>query len=158
MKSPPATSHQIGKRLRSVIEKSGLTILEIARRSRVTRFYIYDILTGKTANPSAVRLARLAKALGVPLVWLIGSPANGASSVRGGNKRLQPMPSDPCVRLTKGDKLRPLDEVLQDIFEHAIAFCDGNKTHAADGLGMSRSTFYRQIGAQREFLSQKQEL
>ena len=58
------------------------------------------------------------------------------------------------VRLTERNKLRPLDDVLQDIFQHAINFCEGNKTAAADGLGIGRSTFYRKMGAYGELLSQ----
>ncbi len=64
-------------------------------------------------------------------------------------------PSDHYVQLTQGDALRPVDDVLDDVFAHAIAFCDGNKTQAAAGLGMGRTTFYRKIGAHRELLSQE---
>jgi len=59
-----------------------------------------------------------------------------------------------AVTLTEGDKLRPLDDVLQDVFQHAIKFCDGNKTEAADGLGIGRTTFYRKMGTLGELVSQ----
>jgi len=62
--------------------------------------------------------------------------------------------SEHFIKLIESDKLRPLDNVLQDIFQHAINFCEGNKTDAANGLGIGRSTFYRKIGAYGELLSQ----
>jgi transcriptional regulator of acetoin/glycerol metabolism len=62
-----------------------------------------------------------------------------------------------CVNLTEDDKLRPLDDVLQDVFAYAIQFCEGNKTEAADGLGLSRTTFYRKMGVLRELLSERRE-
>jgi transcriptional regulator of acetoin/glycerol metabolism len=65
------------------------------------------------------------------------------------------MSSDHFLTLTEGDKLRPLDDVLQDVLLHAVSFCGGNKTQAADGLGMSRTTFYRKLGVLRELLSEK---
>ncbi len=58
------------------------------------------------------------------------------------------------IQMTEGNTLRPLDDVLQEVFSHAVEFCAGNKSAAADGLGISRTTFYRKMGAHRELLSQ----
>ena len=60
-------------------------------------------------------------------------------------------------RFVEDDKLRPLKDVIQDVIIQAIAFCDGNKTQAADELGIARSSLYRKVGAYKEYLSQKQE-
>ena len=61
------------------------------------------------------------------------------------------MSSDHFLKLTEGDKLRPLDDVLQDVLLHAVSFCGGNKTQAADALEMSRTTFYRKLGVLRNY-------
>ena len=65
------------------------------------------------------------------------------------------MSSDDLPKLTEGDKLRRLDDVLQDVLLHAVSFCGSNKTQAADALGMRRSTFYRKLGVLRELLSEE---
>ena len=61
------------------------------------------------------------------------------------------------IEATAGNKLRPLDDVIQDVIIHAIQFCHGNMTRAADELGMSRSSLYRKVGAYKDYLSHKQD-
>jgi transcriptional regulator of acetoin/glycerol metabolism len=65
------------------------------------------------------------------------------------------MPRDHFLKLTEGARLRPLDDVLQDVLVHAVRFHGGNKTQAADALGIGRSTFYRKLGVQRELLREQ---
>ena len=65
------------------------------------------------------------------------------------------MPCDSFIKLTEDGKLRLLDDVVQDAVEHAVGFCNNNKSQAADGLGMSRSLLYRKMGSYKEYLSQK---
>ena len=61
-----------------------------------------------------------------------------------------------AIEATAGSKLRPLDDVIQDVIIHAIQFCHGNMTRAADELGMSRSSLYRKMAAYKQSPSQKQ--
>jgi len=50
------------------------------------------------------------------------------------------------IRLTNREgKLRPFDRIVDDALQLAIMHCDGNKTHAAKGLSIARSTFYRKL-------------
>jgi transcriptional regulator of acetoin/glycerol metabolism len=50
------------------------------------------------------------------------------------------------IRLTNRDgSLRPLDIIIDDAIQLAIEHCSGNKTHAAKGLSLPRSTFYRKL-------------
>jgi DNA-binding NtrC family response regulator len=62
--------------------------------------------------------------------------------------------ADHFLKLTKGAKLRPLDDVLQDVLLHAVTYCGGNKTQAADALEISRATLYRKLGVLGELLSE----
>jgi len=50
------------------------------------------------------------------------------------------------VRLTNSDgSIRAFDRIVDDVLQLAIMHCEGNKTHAAIGLSMARSTFYRKL-------------
>lgn len=57
--------------LRSYMHKTGLTSRELARRAQVRPSFIYDILSGKSSNPSSLRLDRVAKTLGVTIGELL---------------------------------------------------------------------------------------
>ena len=73
------TSHTnpIGNRLKSEMKKQGFTSTELARRADVLTSFLYDIISGKSSNPSTVKLARVADALGISLTYLVnGSEAN----------------------------------------------------------------------------------
>lgn len=63
----------IGHRLRSLMDDKGFTAIDLARRADVKPTFLYDILNGKSQNPSAVRLAKVAEALGVSLSRLMHS-------------------------------------------------------------------------------------
>lgn len=68
---PPA--HEIlRERLRNEIARQGISALELSRRSGMRQSFIYDILNGKSINPSTVKLAQVADALGVSLSYLAG--------------------------------------------------------------------------------------
>lgn len=77
--------HLIRERLRSELDRRGLTAVELARNAGVKTSFIYDILNGKSTNPSTVKLAQVAEALGLNLAYLAGSgdaksPRSGTSS------------------------------------------------------------------------------
>lgn len=74
-------SRIIAERLRQEIAGKELTAAELAKRAGVKNSFIYDILSGKSANPSTVKLARVADALGVSLAWLVGGDKRAASGM-----------------------------------------------------------------------------
>ena len=58
--------------LKQQIERQKLSVPELAKQADVRASFIYDILHGKSANPSTTRLARIAETLGVSLQELLG--------------------------------------------------------------------------------------
>jgi len=64
---------QIGPRLKLEMKKQGLSSTELARCAEVKTSFLYDVISGKSANPSTVKLARVADALGVSLTYLAGN-------------------------------------------------------------------------------------
>lgn len=62
----------IAARLKLCMTGLGLSVLELARQADVKPSFIYDILNGKSANPSTIRLARVAEKLNVSLTYLVG--------------------------------------------------------------------------------------
>jgi phage repressor protein C with HTH and peptisase S24 domain len=50
-----------------------LSSTELAKRADVKKSFIYDVLSGKSANPSPLKLARLAHVMGVTLSSLVES-------------------------------------------------------------------------------------
>lgn len=82
MASSVTTANQIGQRLPEAIKKSGLNVPRVAKRAYILPQFIYDIIAGKSRNPSPKKLARIAEVLGVRLAWLVGVPENRAASMR----------------------------------------------------------------------------
>lgn len=75
----------IGQRLRLEMKTQGLSSAELAKRAGVKTSFLYDIISGKSANPSTVKLARVADILGVNLTYLVGGdqrpyPSSSAKS------------------------------------------------------------------------------
>jgi phage repressor protein C with HTH and peptisase S24 domain len=54
------------------MKNKGVTSTELAKRADVKTSFIYDIVSGKSTNPSTVKLARVAETLGVDLSYLVG--------------------------------------------------------------------------------------
>src|ERR1019366_2338427 len=73
MKNPSYTVNPIGRRLKLEMKKREMTSAELAKRADVKTSFIYDIISGKSANPSTVKLARVAESLGVSLASLVGN-------------------------------------------------------------------------------------
>ena len=72
---------EIADNLKKQMQKKGVNSLELARQSDVKPSFIYDILHGKSANPSTIRLSRVARSLGVDLNHLIDSEENFSKSL-----------------------------------------------------------------------------
>lgn len=67
------------------MKKKGVSSAELARRAGLKTSFLYDVISGKSANPSTVKLARVADSLGVSLAYLAGSsvlPTEEASAPR----------------------------------------------------------------------------
>ena len=79
LKEPAPVS--IGQRLKQAIIKHGMPISELARRAEVKPTFIYDIITGKSSNPSTIKLARVAINLGTNLAWLAGNSEYASEDV-----------------------------------------------------------------------------
>lgn len=71
-------SNLIGERLRIEMKKRGITSAELAKRSDVKMSFLYDVISGKSANPSTVKLAKVAEVLCVNLNYLVGNTNNPA--------------------------------------------------------------------------------
>lgn len=66
----------IGQKLRLEMKKRGLSSVDLARKADVKTSFLYDVISGKSTNPSSVKLARVAECLGVSLTYLAGSGTN----------------------------------------------------------------------------------
>lgn len=69
---PPGELSPIGQRLKLEMKKRGVTSTDLARRAEVRTSFLYDIFSGKSANPSTVKLARVADQLGINVSYLVG--------------------------------------------------------------------------------------
>lgn len=61
----------IATELKQHMHCQGVNARELARRANVKSSFIYDILNGKSTNPSTVKLSKVAQALGVNLSQLV---------------------------------------------------------------------------------------
>lgn len=59
------------ERLRGHMEQSQINARELAERAEVGRSFVYDILNGKSTNPTTQKLASVAKVLGVSVSTLL---------------------------------------------------------------------------------------
>jgi len=85
MKHPPANA--IGQRLKLEMKKREISSADLAKRADVKTSFLYDVISGKSTNPSTVKLARVAESLGISLAYLVGSnghPENKSSAKRAG--------------------------------------------------------------------------
>ncbi len=65
--------HSVSTRLRKAMDEQHTNCVQLAQAAKVKTSFLYDILNGKSANPSAVQLAKVAKALNISLSYLAGS-------------------------------------------------------------------------------------
>lgn len=65
------TSNPIGVRLKQEMKKQGINTVELARRSGLLTSFFYDVISGKSHNPSIVKLAKVAEILDIDLDYLV---------------------------------------------------------------------------------------
>lgn len=73
------TSSPIAQRLKTHMQRTGMNVAQLAKRASVKPWFIYDILHGKSANPSVVTLAQVADALNINISELLGSSPSATS-------------------------------------------------------------------------------
>ena len=66
------------QRLRDAMDSRGITPKELARRANVGKSFVYDILSGKSLNPTTTRLSALSQVLNFPLSYFI--PNTGSAN------------------------------------------------------------------------------
>lgn len=62
---------QIGKRLRLLMAERGLSATQLAKNADVKPSFIYDVIHGKSTNPSVVKLSQIAAAMEVDIASLL---------------------------------------------------------------------------------------
>ena len=60
----------LGQCLKREMKKQGIKVPELARAAGVKTSFLYDVLSGKSANPSTITLAKVARHLGVDLMQM----------------------------------------------------------------------------------------
>ena len=60
------------QRIKKRMEKLGLNARRLAEKSNVGKSFVYDILSGKSRNPTSSKLALISKELGVSISYLVG--------------------------------------------------------------------------------------
>jgi phage repressor protein C with HTH and peptisase S24 domain len=73
-------NNPIGQRLKLEMRKRGISSVDLASKADVKTSFLYDVISGKSANPSSIKLARVAESLGINLSYLAGtsdSPTDG---------------------------------------------------------------------------------
>lgn len=60
----------IGERIRTLRESKGWSLARLTQEASVTKSYISNLEHGRSANPTAYALMRLADALGCTIGWL----------------------------------------------------------------------------------------
>lgn len=72
----------IAKELRQHMHRQHINAPELARKSGVKTSFIYDILNGKSTNPSTLKLAKVAHVLGLNLSQLVEPSSTSSPSLR----------------------------------------------------------------------------
>ena len=60
-------------RIRSQMDRIGINARELAEKASVGKSFVYDILSGKSSNPTSKKLMAIAEVLQVPLAYLVGN-------------------------------------------------------------------------------------
>src|SRR5262249_26536294 len=71
-KGGDAMAESLGERIRKAREYCGMTQTELARRIKVSKQALYQIESGKTEDPGALKIRAIGLALGVNANYLLG--------------------------------------------------------------------------------------
>jgi transcriptional regulator with XRE-family HTH domain len=71
-------------RLRSQMIRKGLNPKTLAERAKVGRSFVYDILSGRSCNPTSGKIASIADELGVSMQYLLNGVHSTSSSLQKG--------------------------------------------------------------------------
>lgn len=74
------TKNLLKDRLKEAIRQKGLNASELAKQADVKPSFIYDILNGKSSNPSTNKMARISSALEIDLPSLLGLESDAVIS------------------------------------------------------------------------------
>lgn len=80
MAAEQRTQPIIGKKLKALLSERGITATELGRMADVRTSFIYDVLSGKSKNPSIITLSKIANALAIPLSELSGNEKQGVQT------------------------------------------------------------------------------
>lgn len=69
-------NHILANRLKFQMERIGISPRELSDKASVGKSFVYDILSGKTRNPTAKKLMAIAEVLGVHLSYLLRNEDN----------------------------------------------------------------------------------
>jgi transcriptional regulator with XRE-family HTH domain len=69
------------KRLLGEMQQHNINYAELARKADVNSSFVYDILNGKSLNPSVIKLAKVSAALGLGISDLIGDGGRNVTSL-----------------------------------------------------------------------------
>lgn len=69
------------ERIREQMKRTGISARELAEKADVGRSFIYDILSGKSSNPTTKKIAAVAGVLGVSVPYLLDKNADPENTV-----------------------------------------------------------------------------
>jgi transcriptional regulator with XRE-family HTH domain len=70
------STYSLADRLKEAIRKKGYNASELAKKADLRPSFIYDILNGKSQNPSTSKMAHICQLLGTDLSYLMGLEQN----------------------------------------------------------------------------------
>jgi len=71
-----ASNEMMVKRLKKEMQRTGINARELSDRAKVGRSFVYDILSGKSSNPTTQKISAIASILGVSVPYLIDNNKN----------------------------------------------------------------------------------
>jgi transcriptional regulator with XRE-family HTH domain len=96
------------KKLLGEMQHQGINYAELARKADVNPSFIYDILSGKSLNPSVVKLSKVSEALGVGVSDLIGDGGRSVTSLDYNQSPTSANKSDSYIEIPWAEKKHEL--------------------------------------------------
>lgn len=82
LKKTSAAAEALVERLRHRMEECHMNARELAEKAEVGRSFVYDVLSGKSTNPTTQKLSAVARVLGVSVSYLLyGESVSGSGPV-----------------------------------------------------------------------------